>query len=211
MTRARVCFCILAAFAAVAASAQSATGGFQFAFPGASGGIQFEARGSGDSARGNVHFSATEDVPNDDVDGAGGTGPASATITLKVSVDCLHLTGNRAAMSGLVTSASLDGYEGKRVILAVADNGEGANAPPDAFTWGIYHDTTPDWVPSDAEVPGDNGALFSWIATDAERPDDVGIPAGASAPQGIDCRTFNFDSYAFQPLDRGSGNIQVRP
>ena len=210
MTRTRVCFCILGVVFALTASAQSANGDFRFDYPGATGAVQFHARAFGDSARGEISFASTQDVSNDAVDDTGGPGATPTSVTLTVSIDCLRQSGRRASMSGLVTASSIAAYNGRRAILTVEDNGEGVNAVRDAFTWGLYDNTLPTWTPSDAEVPGDNGAMFSWTATDFERPDDVGIPAGAGAPAGIDCRSFGLDAYSLQTLEHGSGNIQVR-
>lgn len=211
MARARVLFCLVAVFAATGLAAQSANGDFTFDFPGATGAIQFNARAFGSSAQGQITFTATQDVSNDSVDDTGGPGANATAVTLTVTLDCLRQSGNRAAMSGLVTASSIAAYTGRRAILAVEDNGEGKNAENDSFTWGLYDNTSPSWTPSDAEVPGDNGAMFSWIATDFERPDDEGIPAGANAPTGTDCKSFVLGAYSLQTLEQGSGNIQVRP
>jgi hypothetical protein len=208
---ARVSFVSIVLLAAVTLSAQgqSATGGFNYGLAGATGSVQFEARMQGTSGRGHVDLTGTQNVSNDSVDDTGGPGATSTTVSVRVDVDCLKVSGNRAVMSGSIISATIPAYVGAQAILAVEDGGEGVNAPPDRFTWGVYHANDPTWTPSDAEVPGDAGAFFSWIATDAERPDDVGIPAGANAPTGVDCKTFGFDAYAYEPI--GNGNLQVRP
>ncbi|HVE73391.1 MAG TPA: hypothetical protein VNI54_18625 [Thermoanaerobaculia bacterium] len=204
-------FCIVAGlFAATSVWAQSSNGDFQFALTGATGAIQFDARVHGTSAKGTINFTASQDVSNDNVDDNGGPGAQATSATIVVSIDCMKQSGNRASMSGLVTSSSVPGYTGRRAILAVEDNGEGVNASRDAFTWGVYTDDNPTWTPSDAEVPGDNGAMFSWLATDFEVPGDVGIQAGANAPKGRDCKSFGLGAYALEALVHGAGNIQVR-
>ena len=112
-------------------------------------------------------------------------------------------------MSGTITSSTVSAYVGMRAVLAVEDNGEGNNAPLDRFTWGVYGTSTPTWVPSDSEVPGDNGAMLSWFASDAERNDDVAVPSNQSTV--VDCKSFPFGSYAFENVQHGAGNIQVKP
>jgi hypothetical protein len=209
---ARLSFVLIAlvlAAAAVSVQGQSTTGGFHYGLAGASGAVQFEARMQGSSGSGHVDLTGTQAVSNDSGDDTGGSEATQTTVSVRVDVDCLRVSGNRAVMSGSIVSATIPGYIGAQAILAVEDGGEGGNAAPDRFTWGLYHVNDPTWTPSDAEVPGDAGAFFSWIATDAERPDDVGIPAGADAPTGVDCTTFSLDAYAFEPI--GNGNLQVRP
>jgi hypothetical protein len=131
---------------------------------------------------------------------------------MQVDVDCIRVSGNRASMSGVITSSSASGYTGLRAILAVEDGGEGSKSDPDRFTWGAYRSTAQTWTPEDAEVPGDNGAMFTWFASDAERFDDVPVPAGYSQSQNpVDCKSFGLGAYAFEALAHGSGNIQVKP
>ncbi|HVG25163.1 MAG TPA: hypothetical protein VND45_13485 [Thermoanaerobaculia bacterium] len=211
MVRTRLVYLVLLLLVSLSLGAQSSNGDFTFAVAGAKGAIQYNARVQGSSAKGNLTFTGTQDVSGDAVDDAGGNGAASTTATISVSIDCMRQTGNRAAMSGIVTSSNVPGYTGRRAILAVEDNGEGVKESRDAFTWGLYHDQQPSWTASDAEVPGDSGAMFSWLATDFEQPNDVGIPAGANAPKGVDCRSFSLSSYALESLVHGTGNIQVRP
>jgi hypothetical protein len=199
------------ALAAVAQNNGSAANGdFQFALNGASGAIKFDARQQGSSAKGQMTFEATVAVSNEDVDGEGVSVAPVSQVTATVTFDCVRVSGNHAAMSGLVTSSNVPAYVGKRAILAVEDNGEGINAPAlDRFTWGLYRQSAKNWTPSDAEVPGDSGALLNWFATDAERPDDVAISARQS--EDVDCHSFPFGSYAFEEVARGTGNIQVKP
>lgn len=203
---------LLSLFAFTAAAqnnGSAANGNFQFTLNGASGAIQFDARQQG-SAKGQMTFDASVAVSNEDVDGEGISAGAVSHVTATVSFDCVRVSGNRAAMSGLVTASNVPAYVGRRAVLAVEDNGEGIDAASlDRFTWGVYRKTVRNWTPSDAEVPGDSGALLNWYATDSERPDDVAIPARQS--EDVDCRSFPFGSYAFETVAHGAGNIQVKP
>ena len=211
MARARVLFIVLVLLAAISASAQSANGDFSFALSGANGSIQFNAKAEGSGAKGHVTFTATQDVSNDSVDDGGGNGAQATSASIQVAVDCIKVTGNRAAMSGVVTSSNVPGYTGLRAILAVEDGGEGSKAASDAFTWGVYRNNAQTWTAEDAEVPGDNGAMFSWLATDFEVPGDAGIPMGANAPKGVTCKSFGLAAYALDGLPLGAGNINVKP
>jgi hypothetical protein len=128
---------------------------------------------------------------------------------VKAAFDCLTVQHNRAVMSGVITESSVGELIGHRVLLVVEDDGEGISASNDKLTWGVYEPVNRNWIPQDAEVPGDNGALLDWIATDYERPDDPGIPARQS--DVIGCHTFSLSAYSFIDVRHGQGNIQVRP
>ena len=174
--------------------------------------IEFHARTDKNGVTdGKIKLHGTADIPDQDVDGEGLFGTASlADISLEVTVDCLSLSGNAAAMSGEVTDSSIPALVGSRALLAVVDGGEGLKAPPDQFTWGLYG--TPDltWVASDAELEFDPGVGLTWIATDFEREDDIGVPSHPDTT--VTCNTFSGDDYAFAELGRrGGGNIQVKP
>jgi hypothetical protein len=201
----------LLTFAAAAQSGPSANGDFQFDLEGAAGAIQFDARTDADgTSRGQMLFTGTVDIPSEDVDGTGDVGSALSNVTFQVEFDCLAVDGNRAAMSGVITAASADGYAGQRAVLAVEDNGEGGKPPaPDTFTWGVYRSVERTWTPVDAEVPDDIGATLTWIATDAERTDDVGVPSNRSTV--VDCRSFPLGAYTLASIPHGGGNVQVRP
>ena len=201
---------LVCAFPMAAAAGASANGSFQFTFDGFTKTVDFNVRqhtNSG-SASGEMTFSGGANLPGDDVDGDGNPGPGgSANVTVKVSFDCMKLNGNKAAASGVVTESSVPGYLGRRVILAVEDNGEPNNV--DRYTWGVYKDTDPSWTPEDAEVPGDPGWVFSWYASDFENPDDV--PVQISRTTNANCQSFGLGSYDLRDLAKGSGNIQVKP
>jgi hypothetical protein len=191
-------------------SGPASNGDFRISAAGITGTIQYTARLHGSDARGEMTFTGTTEISNQDVDGAGSGTNAASSLTLEVSFDCLRISGNRAAMSGIVTSSTVPEYVGARALLAVEDNGEGVDAPePDKFTWGLYRTTAITWVPSDAEVPDDRGATLTWLATDAERSDDKGVSSRRSTT--INCETFPFGSYVFQSLAHGAGQIQVKP
>jgi hypothetical protein len=196
---------------ALAQSGPSANGDFQFALTGATGAIQFNVKAEGSGARGTARFNANADMSGEDVDGDGSGSTPGTGVAIEVAVNCLRVSGNRAAMSGVITSASAPGYAGVRVVLAVEDGGEGnKQSSPDRFTWGAYRATAKTWTPSDFEVPGDNGWMFSWLATDFERPDDVGYQRG-SGFTAVDCKTFPLGAYAFEDVAHGAGNINVKP
>jgi hypothetical protein len=203
---------VLAFAAAAQNSGPASNGDFQFAVEGASGAIEFNARLHGTSASGEMTFTGAMSISNEDVDGEGTTVTPVSNVELTISFDCLRIQGNRAAMSGVVSSSSVPEYLGTRAVLAVEDNGEGSKAPDrDKFTWGIYRTTTPGWIPEDAEVPGDTGALLTWYVTDSERLDDVGRSSSENNITTVDCKSFPFGSYAFESLPHGAGNIQVKP
>lgn len=189
----------------------SANGSFQFTHDGFSKSIEFNVRqhNSGGDASGEMTFTGGAQIPDQDVDGEGSSGPGG-TITdlqLKAKFDCLRLNGNRAAMTGVVTESSVSAYVGKRVLLAVEDNGEPNNV--DRYSWGIYRSSEGGWNPEDAEQPGDPGWGFTWFATDAERNDDV--PVQISRSTLVSCTSFGLGSYDLRDLEKGAGNIQVKP
>lgn len=202
---------LLTSAAAAQNSGPGSNGDFQFGLTGASGAIQFNAR-LGAGSKGQMTFTGTMAISNEDVDGEGSTVTALTNVTLMVSFDCVRIEGNRAAMSGPITSSSYAPYVGLRGLLAVEDNGEGSKAPAlDRFTWGVYRNTAPTWFPSDEEVPGDSGWLFTWYASDFERFDDTPVFKTNGGNGIVDCNTFPFGAYGFEEAPHGSGNIQVKP
>ena len=198
-------------FLVPAAFAQSVSGGFHVVSDEGTRNIEFNAKiNPNGSTSGDLKFSGPISVPDQDVDGDGTGDPsATTTLTLRVTIDCLKVQGNRAVLAGLVKESNISAYVGRRMLLTVEDGGEGKNAPPDRYTWGQYRSTAATWVASDAELGFDPGVGLTWTATDAERSDDVGIPSTPST--GIDCQTFPLGSYALENLPEGSGNIQVKP
>jgi hypothetical protein len=130
----------LAAPAGAQNSGVSANGGFHFVVDGRTINIEFDARQhTNGTIQGQVSFSGEIEIPDQDVDGDGsGGGGQVVDLSVRFDVDCLQVSGNQAVMSGVISSANVDGYAGKRAILAVEDGGEGSKAPPDKFTWGVY-------------------------------------------------------------------------
>ena len=186
--------------------AAGASGGFHFR----SMNIEFNARAADATspASGLMNFSAPVEISSGDGESTGVT--STARLTLKADFDCVAVSGNNAVMSGIVRAASVKGYNGQRIILAVQDGGEGSKAPADKFSWGVYGDHAITWFPTDAELENDGGWKLSWIATDAERDDDKGIEIN-HRDQPVDCHSFALAAYTLDELPQGSGNIQVRP
>jgi hypothetical protein len=61
------------------------------------------------------------------------------------AIDCVHVVGNQAWVSGTVTSGNFQGADltGLPVITRVADNGRSANDPPDQISFSFLGDPTP--------------------------------------------------------------------
>jgi len=87
------------------------------------------------SITGHLSLRDPEEAPNQDVDGTGelGLGELSDGADLTADVDSLKINGNRAAISGVITRATVPRYVGLRIILTVEDTGEG-DAEPDKVT-----------------------------------------------------------------------------
>lgn len=187
-------------------SGPSSNGEFSFSLEdGAARLVQFHARQNSDgSTKGELTYSDPTMLP-DSEDGLGANG-----LFAKANIDCLVINGNKAVMSGEITDASVGDYLGNRILLVVEDNGEGKKAADlDKLAWGVYRVVNPTWIPQDAEVPGDEGALLEWFATDFEREDDVPVPARPS--RFVGCQSFSLSSFSFEAVQHGAGNIQVKP
>lgn len=181
----------LLAFASTAQSqGAEANGDFDFGLSGATGTVVFDAGiNNAGQVNGQMTFSATVDVPDPNPDNVGGTVPLSVTIGLQF--DCMVASGNRAAMSGVITSANVPEYIGQQALLVVEDEVPGSSPTRDAFAWGVYqptvvnvnakdYDFCPDFTPPSPEecgeggcppAPGctvDSGASMTWTATDYE-------------------------------------------
>jgi hypothetical protein len=202
---------VLLAPMALYAGSPSTNGDFQFSVPGGTRTVQFNAQQDGSGAKGHLTFAGPAEIPDQDVDGDGTSSAGTVNVSFTVDVDCLKLTNNRASISGLVTSSNVESYLGRRIVLAVEDNGEGSKSDPDRYTWGSYVPSAGTWIPSDAELVFDNGASFSWLATDFERPDDVGFQYQTKVAVTTDCQSFPLVSYVFDEVPHGAGNIQVKP
>ena len=209
----KLSFCAALLFAAaLPATAQDATGGFHIALDGgARMQIEFQARATDTNGGGSgkMKLKTAAELPDVDEDDPFGQKGTVSDFSLEADFDCVSIKGNRAAMSGLVRSASVVGYAGKRVILTVEDGGEGKNSERDKFTWGLYGVNAIRWVPTDAERKDDTGWSLIWIASDFEREDDRGT--FIRRDNETDCRSFNLGAYALTEVPLGGGNIQVRP
>jgi hypothetical protein len=203
-----VCLAVTPFVSADNASGPAANGDFQFTLDdGITRTVQFNARtNENGEASGEMTFSDDATLTSTDLNEA----EPRTSVYVKAAFDCLIIKQNKAVMSGVVSEANDGELIGNRVLLVVEDDGEGSKAAGlDKLTWGIYQPTKRNWVPQDAEVPGDNGALLDWLASDFEREDDVAIPARRD--ETIGCKSFPLSSYAFIDVRHGQGNIQVKP
>ncbi|HKY26630.1 MAG TPA: hypothetical protein VJM12_01650 [Pyrinomonadaceae bacterium] len=160
------------------------------------------------SVTGHLSLRNPEEVPNQDVDGNGELGsealPDGAEV--RAELDSVNISGNRVALSGVITSANVQRYVGLRMILTIEDNGEGSAAEPDKITWGFYQRIVPRLV-ADAENP-DAGAFAvgeRFLATDAERPEEGAFLVGKS---DFDSQSFPLSSFSLTNIN--GGNIQIQ-
>ena len=197
------------AFAARAAG-PSASGSYQFT----AGDhyvkyVKFDAQAlEGGGATGSLFFSDEAEVTYTDVDTPGSAEEKHKGYYLKAEVDGLLVSGNRAVVCGKVTDASIASLIGRRVLLAVEDNGDNSKEP-DRLTWGVYLPTDRGWTPSDAEWEKDPGVGASWWATDAELKEDEG--RAMPADETISVKTFALPAYAFAEAGDVAGDILVQP
>ena len=177
-----VCAFSLLAFASTAHSNGEANGDFDFSLSGATGTVIF-AGGINNAGvvNGGMTFTATVDVANPSGEGD----PVQLDVAIGLNFDCMVVSGNRAAMSGTITSSDVPGYVGQQALLVVADRVEGVSPPTDAFGWGVYAPrvvnfnaaddelypcTLPETFPDDPPVCPtlDPGRLRTWTSADAE-------------------------------------------
>ena len=140
------------------------------------------------------------------------TGEQTTPFFLKVEFDCLVVKKNKAVMSGNVTESSVERLVGRRFLLVAEDNGHGpTDLLRDKLTWGIYHTTTKNWLPSDSERTEEESASgpVGWLATDSERPELEGVVSNKNEVVG--CQTFPLSSFSFVDVSYGRGSVQVRP
>ena len=193
-----------------AVNAQSASGAYQFSFEdGYTKYVEFDARKQTDgSTVGQLSLSDEATLYHYDLDGAGDPEEKYAGFYIKADLDGLVVDKNQAVMSGTVRDSSVRSLIGQRVLLTVEDNGDNSKEP-DKLTWGVYQPVNRTWTPSDAELKEDPGVGLRWEATDAERKDDQGIKMPRD--ESITTQSYPIASYAFVDVDRGAGEILVRP
>jgi hypothetical protein len=187
VVRVVVCALSVLAFAPAAQSnSWEAKGDFEFDLEGATGEVQFMGNIKDDgTVEGQMSLAATVDVLENPED----TGePVQVNLTIEAGFDCMLVHDGRAAMSGVITAASVPGYVGRQTLLVVAKNVDGIQPSTDAFTWGVYQPnfvnlsaTDYDFCPavepdpeSESESASsspcivDDGASRTWWASDFE-------------------------------------------
>ena len=171
--------------------------------------VNFEAQAlSGGGASGSLYFSDEAEVTYSDLDTIGSPEEIHKGYYLNAEVDGLLVRDNRAVVSGLVRESSIPSLVGRRVLLAVEDNGDNSREP-DRLTWGVYLPTEKSWTPSDAEWEKDPGVGLAWWAADAEVKEDAGY--AMPRDETIDEQTFALPSYAFVESEESAGDIVVQP
>ena len=175
--------------------------------------LEFEASTDSEGkATGRMVFSGPEEIPEQDVDGAGDKGFSGKIDDLYVEAefDGMTVEGNKAVMSGTVTACAVGEYIGRRILLVVEDNGDGSSEKlQDKVMWGFYKPTQTNWTPTDAELDNDDGALLTWLATDFERKDDVGIKM-PKRDEEISHQSFPPSAHEFFEAKYTDGNIEIR-
>ena len=191
------------------ASAQTASGTYQFSFEDRYlKQLDFDAHTNPDgSASGAMFFSDEAKFTILDVDGTGEKEVTYPGFYIKADLDGLVVNKNQAVMSGTVRDSSVRDFIGQRILLTVEDNGDNTRVP-DQVTWGIYKPVVRDWIPSDAEWKEDPGVGLRWLATDAERKDDEGYTMPRD--ESIGTQSFPISSYAFVNVANAAGDIIVR-
>ena len=159
------------------------------------------------STTGHLSLRQPEEAPDQDVDGTGEPGLEAlpSGVDLTADLDSMNINGNRAALSGVVRTASTQRYVGLRIVLTVEDAGEGDSEGPDKITWGFYQRVIPRLV-ADFDFP-EAGAYpvgVKFLASDVENPDAGAFLVGDS---DIDSQSFPLTSYTL--TDISGGNIQV--
>jgi len=172
--------------------------------------LEFDARSDDKgAATGYMIFTDEAAVVFQDVDGNGDPRDEPMPFSMKAELDSMTIEKNRAVISGVIRDSSHAGYIGKWVQLVIEDN-DGIEVP-DKFVWQFCEPEPGGWIPQDAEVPGDRGALMSWWSTDFERKDDVGIPSPNLIPGSLkSCRAFPTRNYEFAEILKGDGAIQIK-
>ncbi len=192
-----------------------ATGNYQFLMEDdVKRSVEFDARADQEGkATGSLTYTDQVKFPDQDVDGTGEGGEVEGPpeFYIKVDLDTLMIEKNKALLSGTVIDSSHRIYIGQFVQVVVEDNAENRELP-DTLTWRVCRPDPGGWIPSDFEVPGDQGAFMSWWATDSERRDDVGIPSPNIIPGQLKaCVKFPFPAYDFVQILKWEGDIKVQP
>lgn len=171
--------------------------------------VDFEARADGKLTTGQLTFTDEAWISDfDPEDPKPGDSPRE--LYVKAELDSMTVEKNQAILGGTVTDSSHRSYIGRWVQLVVEDNGNGVEIP-DRLTWRFCQPPPGSWVPSDAELPRDDGAYLSWWATDAERRDDVGIPSINLLAKQTSCPVLPLGLYPFADLLQWEGDIVVQP
>jgi hypothetical protein len=135
------------------------------------------------SVTGHLSLRDPEEAPDQDVDGTGEQGLEGLPdgVDLNADVDSIKVTSTRAALSGVITKASVPRYVGLRIIITVEDSDEG-NSEPDKITWGFYQRVNRRLV-TDEENPeaGAYAVGERFLATDFENPDAGAFLVGDSS------------------------------
>ncbi len=173
--------------------------------------FEFEARSDDrGTTEGYMHFKDEAKLVFQDVDGTEDV-PREEEVefSMTASLDSMTIEKNRAIINGVVRESSYRSYIGKWVQLVIEDND--GRETPDKFVWSFCQPDPGGWIPSDSEVPGDNGAFLSWWSTDSERKDDVGIASPNLIPGTLKtCRIYPLLSYEFAPILKGDGLIEIK-
>ncbi len=159
---------------------------------------------------GYLQFTDEAKIVFQDVDGTGDI-PHEEEIPFSMTADfdSMVIEKNRALIGGFVRDSNYRSYIGKWVQLVVEDN-DGIEVK-DRFVWSVCAPEQGGWIPSDAEVKGDDGAYLSWWSTDSERKDDVGIPSPNIIPGNLkSCRVYPLLGYEFAEIVKGEGEIVIR-
>jgi len=150
-------------------------------------------------------------VPDTDIDEDPRPGDAPPEFSMIATFDSLTVERNHAVMNGTVRESSHRSYVGKFVQLVIEDNGNDSRVP-DRLVWSFCKPRSQGWVPSDAELPNDDGAYLHWWATDAERRDDVGIPSPNLLPvDERSCVVYPISLYSYADVREWSGDLIVQP
>jgi len=204
--------CALPLAASAGKGGPSAEGSVRLSAGSLSDGIDFSAASDEDgNATGRMTFTESPQAANArDANGRRDPDGARPAVSFSADFDCLSVVSNRAVMSGVVTQSTPEGYAGRRVVLVVVDNGDGAGrGRRDKLTWGVYRLNEQSWTASDAEEENDTGAGLTWTATDAEREDDAGEPS--NRVEATTCKNVAPSSFSLIELKEGEGDVRVRP